>query len=1631
MKHILFGIAALVFGLGSAAAATFTAAPKVDTIADLTNRVVSTAASSTTLYVEVARFSSGHTPWAKSRIARFSPGDTRAVNHGAVEPSTLSNARWVFDDCLSGDPINLTWFGAFPNDEIDDTDAFQAAANWQTNVQGCVLTGPVGRYNIGSVIFREGMLDGRVHVREQGYGYYGFVLVQNAGATNHMLRAIADGTYRGYQFRNVTLEGRANANLRNPKSITGVTDRFNFTVSPSDLPSNGGTNTVYPYYGHVFFYTSENKYAGFGIVSNINFSTGLCTLMDNTDAYATLASDTNGYLTVGWKACFSPSVTERSDGGDITRIDPFSAGYAGISFEGQGGVNYEGGAESVNIRGFHAGIRLGPVVAHRIHHAWTKMNVFAGIGTAFSGKSYDLSMGDIQVQGFYEDSYPEVPETLVLTNNLYRYTAYGLYGIDTTGQINDVTADHDVIGAYLPWNSDTIFGQFHIEGPSLHGLWLDGSFWGGVASQGPERTHGTIGLLNIRSHSSLLNNPPMPNPPGRRRYAIYGTYQNNAGYAPRWRIDTLNVGDHTLNTVLSNRFDAVFHSDNSNVRVSLGHLDTRSGATNIYSTTTQTRFTPTALGYTEEGRYKLDVQFDEMLGGASTNQYRQDDATKQFRLLGVRYDTDSTDYGAMLGWLDDGSERYWQVGWGASTRPPPTYYQFYGSDSYGGAEELWAQWDNSIFKFYGDQFQIRSPLLFVTDTNLTLVNYSSDGTRFMHTGSQSPTETIQDIVGGMLVAGSNVNISYDDPSGQITISSTGGGGSTNGTSVYVEGTYRNPVNLADTTDIDWTYIGTNANAVLATQSGVSGTWTNPVVGVNSKGVITSITNGTLTGGSGSGTNAFVNGVLIQPFRLTNNLTSDAGRVIWYTNANGNVVAYATNLPAGGSSSNTIVLVNGTSVTNPNLTNTDANIVLSVASSTNVQINLNTNINVTQANIGTVYVSNAFGVDVGGSGRSNLTAEAYVVGNGTNSVKLVTAPTTNAIAGWIAGVASQIKLGSNTVVDASGYLQLTNVSASGGGGTNLYITTNNFVMSTNNLGYVERNATQFVIDNTDGELSPWTITIPANVLGVDGDEVTIHVPATITIYSSGGANGYSWELVSDSSVSPVNVAELSTTNRYFTTFGSDPALAADWDITIKRTATNQIFVTTKHSVGPSYTLLDSQVPATNYVETTMARSTTISGNLDVTPIDFTMNADIADDARAANITFLGYLVYKKGSLGQSNYITSVSSDFQVSGGALSLTNTTGTGRLVRESASGSGSGVTNLAQLSDVTGASPSTNSFLVGNGTKWTSTNSPTISGTLSVEGTNSATLDMGDAQATPKFATLAAPSTIQTNYQIVLPSNAIPGFVQASSLTATSLVLNPVQSTGSGNVVLSAGPTLTGDPVAPTPSANDNDTSIATTAYVQGEETALRAANYWQATNANLTTLAGASITGTNNFMRTRTGVARRLLIPASAFASEDTEPATADTNRFATATDRSRHLVWSFSPTSTNGVNLLIPAPTAWDLGSLNFQLHWKQVTAEANTTNVWAVAAGSIGDDETGGAVLGSFVTVLDQGLNDTNKIAKTSWSSSVTVGGTPSGGDSLMISVRRWPGDTSDNMTVSSRLIAVSVEYTESTTEPTDN
>jgi hypothetical protein len=83
-----------------------------------------------------------------------------------------------------------------------------------------------------------------------------------------------------------------------------------------------------------------------------------------------------------------------------------------------------------------------------------------------------------------------------------------------------------------------------------------------------------------------------------------------------------------------------------------------------------------------------------------------------------------------------------------------------------------------------------------------------------------------------------------------------------------------------------------------------------------------------------------------------------------------------------------------------------------------------------------------------------------------------------------------------------------------------------------------------------------------------------------------------------------------------------------------------------------------------------------------------------------------------------------------------------------------------------------------------------------------------------------------------------------ASALPVASGGTGVTTSTGTGSVVLSASPALTGNPTAPTQSAGDNSTKIATTQYV---DSATGSLGTLASQNANNVSISGGAITGTS----------------------------------------------------------------------------------------------------------------------------------------------------------------------------------------
>ena len=158
--------------------------------------------------------------------------------------------------------------------------------------------------------------------------------------------------------------------------------------------------------------------------------------------------------------------------------------------------------------------------------------------------------------------------------------------------------------------------------------------------------------------------------------------------------------------------------------------------------------------------------------------------------------------------------------------------------------------------------------------------------------------------------GSNLSLSTNGVLSAIVATSA-----TNGTPVSVDGAFLLEANFADNSEIDFGASGTNVTASL-----VSGS-----IGTNKLSAATAA----LLLDSHR-----VNSSLVMPLVLTNN-ASDLGRIVYYTNGNGHVLGYATNLGAA----TTTVGVNGSGVSAPNLANA-AEVSFTVASGTNVYAALN-------------------------------------------------------------------------------------------------------------------------------------------------------------------------------------------------------------------------------------------------------------------------------------------------------------------------------------------------------------------------------------------------------------------------------------------------------------------------------------------------------------------------------------------------------------------------------------------------------------------------------------------------------------------------------------------------------------------
>lgn len=179
----------------------------------------------------------------------------------------------------------------------------------------------------------------------------------------------------------------------------------------------------------------------------------------------------------------------------------------------------------------------------------------------------------------------------------------------------------------------------------------------------------------------------------------------------------------------------------------------------------------------------------------------------------------------------------------------------------------------------------------------------------------------------------------------------------------------------------------------------------------------------------------------------------------------------------------------------------------------------------------------------------------------------------------------------------------------------------------------------------------------------------------------------------------------------------------------------------------------------------------------------------------------------------------------------------------------------------------------------------------------------------------------------------------------------------------------------------------------------------------------------GTGPLMFTRTGVRRTFYVSGGAMTPRTTNGAARATVEL--ATNDIMLEVCDFDQTTEEGVGFWMTMPATWDAGTITAKFHWTAAAGSAAETVAWNIAARGLPDDAAIDQALGTEQAASDA-LLATGDMHVSATTPAITVGGTAAAGTPTYFQVTR--DVAADNLAGDARLIGVTIEYTESVTEP---
>lgn len=174
--------------------------------------------------------------------------------------------------------------------------------------------------------------------------------------------------------------------------------------------------------------------------------------------------------------------------------------------------------------------------------------------------------------------------------------------------------------------------------------------------------------------------------------------------------------------------------------------------------------------------------------------------------------------------------------------------------------------------------------------------------------------------------------------------------------------------------------------------------------------------------------------------------------------------------------------------------------------------------------------------------------------------------------------------------------------------------------------------------------------------------------------------------------------------------------------------------------------------------------------------------------------------------------------------------------------------------------------------------------------------------------------------------------------------------------------------------------------------------------------------------------GLRRNHAVPASLMYPSVASGATAGSSETTTNKVKVEH--YSFADGAKQYASFLWVPPEEWDRGTIKVRFIWKVPSGYGSPSGVvrWEIEARAFSDDDPIEAAWGTSVNVTDT-LTAVGDVLRTAATGALTVGGSPALGDIVVFRINRDALHGSDTLNAAAQLIAVHIQYTEDTTEPT--